>query len=211
MMLVTRPNHDSGTSYLCYWSKLVINEAIKRDIDVVDLLCAKANKKLFVSYYKKFKPKLVFMNGHGLDNVVTGYENEVLIDDNDNQLNMTDSIIVARSCRCANVLGNILVKNGSNAFIGYKDDYVIKTSRKYSTKPLLDPMAALFLEPSNMIVKSLLKGKTTKEANEKSKKMLIKNISNVLLGNSKDKQDTAKWLFHDYNSQVVIGNKEAKL
>jgi hypothetical protein len=211
MMLVTRPNHDSGTNYLYFWSKLVIEDALDMGIKVIDLPGSKANKKLFTSYYKKFLPKLVFINGHGFDNVVTGYDNEVLIDDGKNKMDIPNSIVVARSCRCAKILGKYLVKKGCLAFIGYKDDYVIKMSRKYTTKPLIDPMAKLFLEPSNLIVKTILKGKTAGVADDKSKKMLIRNMAKVLSGSSKDKQDTAKWLFHDYNNQVIIGDTKAKL
>lgn len=210
-MLTTRPNYDQGTNYLCYWTKLVIDEAIKKGIEVTDLFGKKANKANFVSYYKKHNHKLVFLNGHGFDNLITGYDDEILIDNLENKLEMIGSIIVARSCRCAKILGNFLVENGSLAFIGYKDDYVIKTSRKYSTKPLLDPMAALYLEPSNMIVKSLLKGKTTGEANIKSKRMMAINISKVLSGGSKDKDDTVRWLYHDFKNQVIIGDSGAKL
>lgn len=209
MMLVTRSKYDQGTNYLYCWTSLVIAEADKRDIAVIDLADNKATKSNFVSYYKKHQPKLVFFNGHGFDNLVTGNNDEVLIDNDKNRLDMTGSIIVARSCRCAKVLGKFLVKNGSLAFIGFKDDYVIKTSRKYSTRPLLDSMAALFLEPSNMIVKSLLKGKTAGESDKKSKKMLINNLSKVLSGTSKDKDDTARWLYHDFKNQVVVGDEEA--
>lgn len=210
-MLVTRPNYDQGTNYLYYWAKLVIDEAFKRGVGVTDLLSKKANKTNFVSYYKKHNHKLVFLNGHGFDNLITGYDDEILIDNLENKLDMVGSIIVARSCRCAKILGDFLVKNGSLAFIGYKDDYVIKTSRKYSTKPLMDPMAALYLEPSNMVVKSLLKGKTTGAADIKSKRMLAINISKVLSGSSKDKDDTVRWLYHDFKNQVVIGDENSRI
>lgn len=211
MMLVTRPNYDQGTNYLYYWSTLVISLAVKRGIGFSDLDGKKANKSNFISYYKKHNHKLVFLNGHGFDNLITGYDDEVLIDNLENKLDMIGSIIVARSCRCARILGNFLVNNGSLAFIGYKDDYVVKTSRKYTTKPLLDRMAALFLAPSNMIVESLLKGKTVSEADTKSKKMLAKNISKVYAGTSKDKDDTVRWLYHDLKNQVLIGKKDANI
>lgn len=211
MMLVTRPNHDQGTNYLYYWSSLVIGFAERIGLEVTDLSGKKANKKNMISYYKKYNHKLIFFNGHGHDNEITGYGNEVLVDDSKNSLDMVGSIVVARSCRCAKVLGKYLVDKGSNSFIGYIDDYVIKTSRKYITKPLMDPMAALYLEPSNQIVKSLLKGKTAGEADIKSKRMLAKNISKVLSGGSKDKVDTVKWLYHDLKNQVVIGDKNSKI
>jgi len=211
MMLVTRPNHDNGTNYLYYWSKPVIGEAEKRGIKVTDLLSKKANRSNLLSYYKKHKHKLVFLNGHGFDNLITGYNDEILIDDGVYKMELGGSVVVARSCRCAKILGNFLVKNGVIAFVGYQDDYVVKTSRKYTTRPLMDPMAALFLKPSNMIVESLLKGNTVEVANIKSRKLLARNISKILVGESKDKDDTVRCLYHDFINQVVIGNLEAKL
>lgn len=211
MILVTRPNHDNGTNYLCYWSKLVIDEAKNRGIGVTDLLSKKANRFNLLSYYKKHKHRLLFLNGHGFDNLITGYDDELLMDNGKNSIDLNGSLIVARSCRCANILGKFLVQNGVVAFVGYKDDYVVKTSRKYTTRPLMDPMAALFLKPSNIIVESLLKGNTVEVANNKSRKLLAKNISKVLIGKSKDKDDTAKYLYHDFKNQIVIGDSSAKL
>ena len=211
MMLVTRPNYDQGTNYLYYWTKLIVDKANKKGIIVFDLAGKKANRKKFVSYYEKHQPKLVFFNGHGLDNLVTGDNGEVLVDNLKNRFDMVGSIIVARSCRCAKILGKFLVSKGSLAFVGYKDDYIIKTSHKYATNPLVDPMAALYLKPSNMIVEILLKGKTVEEANTRSKKMLIINLSKVLSGSSKGKDDTARWLYYDYKNQIVVGNKKAQI
>ena len=62
-----------------------------------------------------------------------------------------------------------------------------------------------------MIVTSLLKGKTVSESDKKSKLILVKSLSKVSAGNSKDKEDTIRWLYHDLKSQVAIGDLNAKL
>ncbi len=211
MMLVTRPNHDYGTNYLYYWSKSVIDEAYKRGINVTDLSSKKANRNNLLSYYKKHKHSLLFLNGHGYDNLITGYDDKVLIDDGLNKIDLRGSVVVARSCRCAKVLGKFLVKNGTIAFVGYRDDYIVKTSQRYMTRPWMDPMAALFLKPSNMIVECLLKGNTVEIADMKSKKLLAKNISKILAGKTKDKDNTVNCLYHDFKNQVVIGDIKATI
>lgn len=42
MMLVTRPNYDPATRYLHQWSEILIEEAGRRNINVVDLEGKKA-------------------------------------------------------------------------------------------------------------------------------------------------------------------------
>lgn len=211
MLLVTRPNHDNATNYLYYWSKQVIDEANKRKVNVLDLAGKKSNREDFLSYTKKHNPKLLFLNGHGSDSSICGYDDEVLIDCSNNFINFKDSIIVSRSCRSARILGKILIKNGLQAFIGYVNNYVVKVSKRKVTNPLNDKIASLYLEPSNLIVNVLLKGGTVVEADKRSKKMLLVNLGRVFASNSNDKEDIARWLYHDYCSQVVYGNGQATL
>lgn len=211
MLLVTRPNHDNATNYLYYWSEQVINEANKKKVKVLDLAGDKSNKKDFLSYIRKHNPKLLFLNGHGSDDSICGYDDQILIDCSDNFIEFKNSIIVSRSCRSAKLLGKKLVENGLEAFIGYVNNYVVKVSKKKITDPLNDKIASLYLEPSNMIVKVLLKGCTVMEADKRSKKMLLANLGKVFASNSNDKDDIARWLYHDYCSQTIIGDINAKI
>lgn len=211
MILVTRPNHDGATNYLYYWSGKVIEEAKKKSVEVIDLAKNKANRKNFISYLTKEKPSIVWVNGHGNDDCVTGFNNDILISTSDKNLDLQVKVFVARSCRCGKLLGKFLVNNGVGAFIGYVDDYIIKTSRKYTTRPWLDPMAGLFLEPSNYIITSLIKGHSVDEANNKSKKMMLMNLKNTLVKDADDKNDLGRWLWHDYKNQVALGRLEIKV
>jgi len=210
-LLITRPNHDSGTNYLYYWSKLVIEESLRKNVAVFDLAKSRVNRDNFVSYVKKHVPKLVFINGHGSDDAVCGFNNEVLIDTKKYRLDLIGSVVVARSCRCGKVLGKVLVKNGARAFVGYKDDFVIKTTNRFSTRPLFDPVAKMFLEPSNYIVMAMIKGHTVSESDGISKRMLLKNLLNLLVTDKDDKNDIGRWLWHDYENQAVIGDGGARL
>jgi len=211
MLLVTRPNHDNATNYLYFWSKQIIDEAVKKGIKVLDLNGSKSNRKLLLSYTKKHNPKILFFNGHGSEDSICGYNDEVLLDNSHNFVNFKDSIIVSRSCRSAAVLGVFLVKNGLKTFIGYINNYIVKISKRKITDPLKDKIASLYLEPSNLIVTTLLKGRTAIEADNRSKKILLTNLNKVLSSNSNDKEDIARWLYHDYCSQVVIGDINGKL
>lgn len=206
MLLVTRPNHDNATNYLYFWSREVIDEANRRKVGVLDLSGKKANRKDFLSYVKKHNPRIFFFNGHGSETAICGYNNEVLIDTESNYINLGNSIVFSRSCKSASILGNFMVKNGLSVFLGYVNNFAVKISGRLITNPLKDKIASLYLEPSNLVVKVLLKGGTAEEANNRSKKMFLANLKNILASNSNDKEDIAHWLYHDYCSQVVIGD-----
>jgi hypothetical protein len=108
-------------------------------------------------------------------------------------------------------LGVELVKKGLWTFIGYKKNYIVMLSRKRNTNPILDDMAKLFLEPSNLIATSIVKGNTVEEANIKSKKAMINNLRNVLSSKMRNKDEVVAYLLHDLNCQTVVGDPNAKL
>ena len=65
MFLITRPNHDDVVHYLSVWSKDLINLAIKKGKNVIDLTDKKANKKRVTGTLNKTPVRLVMFNGHG--------------------------------------------------------------------------------------------------------------------------------------------------
>src|SRR3989339_1998945 len=97
-ILITRPDHDLITTYLFQWSEYVINLANKKNIKVLDLSGKRANEKMFTSYIVKNEPILVFFNGHGDEDVITGYNNEPLVAVNKNEKLLEKKIVYARSC-----------------------------------------------------------------------------------------------------------------
>ncbi len=211
-ILVTRPNHDLTTTYLFYWSNPVLNIAKSKSYSVLDLQGRKATQKYFVSYIKKNNPALIFFNGHGSQNTITGHENEVLVESGKNENLLSSKIIYARSCESARILGKKSVEKGAITFIGYINKYVFLYLAEKVTKPLQDTIAKLFLEPSNLIPISLLKGNTTADAYEKSQKGMRRNLYFVLSTKASSPQkNTAPYLWSNIRSQVIIGDSTAVL
>src|SRR3989338_9661118 len=118
-LLITRPEHDPGTRYLSRWSERVIEEAQKRNFDVIDLHKEKATRKEFEGRVKKIQPEFILINGHGSENSVTGHDNEVLVQHGDNEALLHNRITYAVSCDSAAVLGTECVKKGKTTFLGY--------------------------------------------------------------------------------------------
>ncbi len=209
MVLVTRPDHDLPTKYLCSFSQKIVSLCTNKSIQVIDLKSKKANKKNFEKSIKKDDIQFILINGHGNDDVVTGYNNTVLI--NNYGPHLKNKVIFARSCRSAKVLGKKLVKAGVKVYIGYTKDYYVMMSNNCPKDLSKDKVAQLFLRPSNLIAESIVNGDSVKEANSKSKKALVNNIKKVLSSGDEDRHQVASYLYHDLKCQKVVGRGSYKL
>lgn len=204
-MLITRPNHDIATNYLYYWCVILINLAKKRKISVSDLAKDRANALEFTSVVTKTKPKLIVLNGHGDESVVTGHNNEILIQADKNHNLLRGSVVYSRSCKSARKLGPQAVMAGCKAYIGYNEDFVFVTEDTKISRPLDDKTAQLFLEPSNQVVISLLKGHTPIESNKRSKEAYKRNIQKLMSSSStKENVELIPNLVWDYMHQVCL-------
>ena len=210
-LLITRPEHDITTRYLSRWSEKVIKKASRKGIDIIDLCRDKANRKRVIGILEKRNPNWVFLNGHGSDNLVAGHNNEIILKDSDKKA-VNLKIIIARSCKSAKGLGRKAIAHGAIAYIGYKEDFWFSYNTAKISRPLEDKTAALFLEPSNHIIISLLKGHSTGHANNKSKALFRRNIEKLLIeGPIAEDYNAIRHLYWDMTHQVCLGNQDATL
>jgi len=210
VLLVTRPNHDCTTNYLYYWADWVIQEARKKHFKVLDLKQEKANRRLFISYLSKNSPKLIFLNGHGSSDTLAGHNNESLINVGDSFL--SNKIVYARSCCTASRLGVKCVDSGAQVYIGYKKNFAFFYTTSKITRPLEDDLAKLFLEPSNLVPISLMKGNTAGMSYKKSQKAMYRNIRYMLSSNaSVEERNAIPYLIRNLRCQTLIGDPNARL
>lgn len=211
-LLITRPRYDEATNYLYYWAEKVIGEAQKKNLTVLDLCDEKANIKDFTGRVEKLNPDLMFLNGHGDPNRITGQNYEVLVEKDKNETLLSHKITYALSCSAAKNLGQSAVKKGAKAFIGYKEDFIFTYEKDKTTKPIEDKTAKLFLEPSNLVVTTLIKGNTAKEANIRSKKEFRRNLRKLMASESpQEDQSPIIWLLWDIQAQVCLGDQSATI
>jgi hypothetical protein len=171
-----------------------------------------ANKKKVESYLSKQSPEVVLFNGHGSPAQIFGFKNEVLIGSEVNDSLLKDKIVYALSCSSASILGQSAVKKGAKSFIGYKRSFILCTDRNREATPLKDTIAHSFLEPSNRLSISILKGNSADEASHKSKEEFKKEISRYTATGAMPGADRiASALLWNMNNQVVLGDKEAKI
>ncbi len=208
---MTRPDYDDGTAYLSCYASLILKLAKEKDISVKDFLGKNANAVNVSKYVSKKNPKLLFINGHGNNNSLEGDKDEILFSiDNGLEL-LRDKIVYARACHAGLSFGWEMVSCNSGCFIGYKFSFSFWMSEARSSTPLKDKTAALFLIPSNEVVSCLICGKTTKEANELSKKKIVESMQKVLDLNKKKEpgaMELSKILWTNYSGQVLHGNKD---
>jgi hypothetical protein len=188
----------------------VIKLAEEKGIKVWNLEGERANRKEVESILKKRKPSLVFLNGHGNDGAVAGHNNEILVEVGDNENVLDSKIVYALSCKSGKKLGPQSIEKGANCYIGYDDDFVFIADPNKVSDPLSDGTAGLFLEASNQIMIALLKGHSTKDCHNRSRKIFAKNAAKVSTGGSKEYL-LAAYLLWNAEHQVCLGNQNASL
>ena len=209
ILLITRPKHDVTTHYLFNWAKAIIDLAIKKRVEVLDLKLGRANKKEFTSIIPRGQLCFVFLNGHGDVDCVCGYNDEILIKVGENERLLESKIVYALSCRSGRELGPKSIKAGAKAYIGYNDDFIFVFEADKVTKPLQDFTAKLFLYPSNYIARCLLKGHTVEDSCRRSQKLFMDNIQKLL--SSEASSELVPYLFWDMRHQVCLGNRASYL
>lgn len=209
-ILITRPFYDPTTSYLYYWSLNIIASAKSKGMKICDLHDKRSNKKELMSVIKKLNPELILLNGHGGEDRILGQDGEILVKINDNEHILKDAIVYALSCKSARLLGRLSVGLGTKAYIGYTEDFIFCTSDAYSTRPKLDPIAKLFLEPTNVIADLLIAGNSAKNSEKRGKEEFSKNIKTVLSTDSSEEY-LARFLVWDMINQVCLGDQDASV
>lgn len=190
-VLVTCPDYDRMTRYLSAWANLFIGEAQKRGHVVYVLKETDANQEKFHGMVKKNAPSIIFLNGHGAEDRVAGQDHKVIIDTRSASI-LKNAMVYAVSCKSARTLGAQAVKVGAKAYIGYTEDFILVSQPRKTAHPQDDTTAALFLNPSNQIVISLVKGHSAKEAVAKGRTEFAKSITSAL--NSDVQSDDDKYI-----------------
>lgn len=155
------------------------------------------------------KPAVLFLNGHGSATTITGQDLEPLLEVGKKSA-VAGTIIYARSCNAGIILGKTLIKDGAKAFIGYNQKFILGYDSEKRIRPLIDSMAKLFLAPSNLVVTTLIKGQTAREAQDRSRQAMLKNYRKITsAAASYRKRYVARWLWSNYKSQVLYGDAGA--
>ncbi len=183
-ILITRPKHDVITLYLHDFSKGIVKIAKDTpDIHVRDLEGEKAVRNNVEECLVKEKPGLVFLNGHGNRKRVAGHMDEIVLDEQNVHLTK-DKIVYALACDSLEDLGQIAVKKGSKAYIGYKARFMIVHDTTREGSPHKDKNVLPFKRACFALINSLVFGSTVSTAIARTKEEYIHSIKSY--GTDKD-------------------------
>lgn len=208
--LITRPNHDDAVSYLFQWSIEILKFAKNKGINYSDFKGSKANRKEVTKFLIKQDPGFVIFNGHGSRNIINGHKDEPIIICDENEHLLKSKITYAIACDAAAELGQKAVDKGANAFIRYEGPFCFVRDAAKECTPSRDKFVVPFKKFSNEVIISLLKGKTIKEAYERSQKIGLDLIKEYSASDAiPEYKDIRFWLFWDKNFQKFIGEEIA--
>jgi hypothetical protein len=212
-VLITCPEHDDATAYLTYFSKQIVEEATNKSLKTKMITDKELNMETFSQIIEKLDYRLVVINGHGSPDSIFGYKNNVIIQFGKNDKILKERIVYARSCNAGITLGPECM-NGTKegCFVGYNLPFIFYMDEKWTTNPNNDKVAGLFLEPSNLVPISIIKGHTVLEAHNRAKKGMLKIMEKLL--KSKQEEEIPFYLealWNNYNGQIISGNNDAKL
>ena len=211
-LLLTRPEHDYATRYLSAWIEKVFDLANNKGYSIIDLYRERANREEFESVINKRNPCFLVINGHGNDDSVTGHENKPLLTAKVNLSLLQGKITYAISCRSARVLGEEAGRYVNTAYVGYQEDFILLYREEYRTRPIEDKLAELFLNPSNLVVTTLLKGHSVKESVVRAQQEFLRNIQSLLTSKTKsDDSSVLRYLVWDMKNLVLQGDANKTL
>jgi hypothetical protein len=210
-IILTLPQYDIVTEYLSAFSSKIEKVSYEKGIFLKSLKREEVNKKEFEKIINKLDCKMIVFNGHGNESCIAGNKEEVLVKAEENEHILKNRIVYARSCEAASTLGKACVEDSDGCFIGYVLPFEFYFNQEWITNPIKDNTARLFLESSNVVPISIIKGSTSTEANERSKKKILKNIKKVLRSKTQESFSIAESLWNNYLGQVLLGNKNLKL
>jgi len=182
--VITRPMHDMVTSYLYDFSKQIV-ETVKsaKDIHVTRLDGHSATRANFEKVLTKENPRLAFLNGHGDRKNVAGHDDEIILDEQNIGLTK-DKIVYALSCDSLEELGQLAIRKGAKAYVGYKARFMFIRDPTRENTPSKDNNALPFKRACSALINSLVFGRTVIESIDEAKKEYLHSIRSY--GTEKD-------------------------
>ena len=179
---------------------------------VIDFRRDRANRRDVEKLLSKKSPGLVFFNGHGDGRTICGHRDEPLVELGVNEGLLKSSIVYSLACDSAKELGRGCVGLGTTAYIGYVDKFVMVREASKTCVPLRDFIARSFSESSNEVPFSLINGKTTREAYERSQSRWDYWIDFFSSSAAPLGAETVLWaLFWNKTHQKLLGDDSATL
>ena len=174
--VVMRPNYERATEYLYHWSVPYIRTSQQLGTSVPDLAADDATRAKFVQSVQNSDSKLLVLQGHGSETVLTGQHYEPILEMKDEGALLEGKVIYALSCLTGAQLAQYEVdNNGVVCYLSYFEHFQFFT--REGATPLNDPAAAPFFQSSHAFWSALLDGNTTGESYDISQEEFERSIA----------------------------------
>jgi hypothetical protein len=175
-------DHDTATHYLNKLTEPLMEDAEGRGYRVDRVKGKDENFRNIGKRINRGKYSLICFNGHGTDSAFHDNKRREFLNLSTAHL-LKDTVTFARACNTLKRLGLKAVKQGCEAFIGYKSKLWVVRYHSSECNPEKDPIATKIIGCSNTVVHELLKQKTVKEAVEESHAHSAKEIRELIYSN----------------------------
>lgn len=175
-IFIGRCSHDNDVKYPYFWAQVIKDTANSLNIKMIDLQNENFTKEKFKKLIEKYNPSFIFCSGHGNPWSIKGYNDKPVIEACKNDALLKDKIVYFVSCFTTKILGRSAIDKGCSCYIGYKSKLCYPTFIPPPENILDDFWAKPFMEASNKIPLTLLRGGTPEEAYKNSQKEFNKWI-----------------------------------
>lgn len=204
-VLICRMNHDEITKYIYHWADIIKTEARLLGFNVIELNNENFDEVRFKRMIEEYDPYLVFLNGHGSDYSVKGFDKKtdvILRCKNDHLLK--NRVVYALSCHTFSRLGRSAFNKGCKCYIGYTQRFVFPFRDLSEDHIFEDEISEPFMVISNEIMLSLLRGAGPEEAYKNSQKLIESYINHWQKQIGDNSYIVLRWLRFLKNTQRMI-------
>ena len=126
-ILIGRCECDEMVAFPFFWAEDLIPYARERKFDIVDLKRKRFCKEQVKKHIEDKNPTLIFLNGHGDENSVRGYNQEPVITLYENDYLLKGKTAHILSCDNGKFLAQSCIDKGCKGFLGYDGLFHIET------------------------------------------------------------------------------------
>ncbi len=205
--MIVNAEHDQPTSYLGTWSRKIVKELQgDPDIQIIEITGVDAIKANVLNVITSSNPDVVIFNGHGNEKAISGHQYDILVKVGDGLDVFKDKMIHAMACKSAAILGGEMIKVGSTAFVGYREEFKLTHRGKETDQEReADDVAGLFLNPAFAAIVALIKGETAFSAYTLSQREYAKALSEFIKSNRNDLNSIiGAPLYHNMKYQTCL-------
>jgi len=212
--VTTRPKHDRATLCGNFWLAKVNEYANSRGYTVTDLDGALATKANFESNIASQDPAFFHGVGHGSETRFAGHENEILLEKSINTSQMSGRITYLLSCKTAVELGPDIISKTGLAYLGYDalfGWYITAPPRGESYDPAYDRLHWAWMDFTDVIANSILKGETVDDAFNKGIARANAWIDWWNASADPIASEIVKWLIADRDALTKLGTTSSSI